>query len=240
MRECSRSIVRRLHDSNYVRKYFVGDGVDIGGRPDPLALYVELFPLCRSVRVWDRQDGDAQHMASVADGTFDFVFSSHCLEHMHDPDEALSNWIRIVKPGGHLIVTVPDEDLYEQGQFPSTFNSDHKWTFTIGKRESWSPKSISLIRFLDNHVGAVEIHRLQQLNADYRYNLPRYDRTVTPVGECAIEFILRKRPQGELAPRPGAQPEAELRRYYNQYRHDRRAIIQGNANVEPFADESEL
>jgi hypothetical protein len=26
---------------------------------------------------------------------------------------------------------VPDEDLYEQGVFPSTFNADHKWTFTV-------------------------------------------------------------------------------------------------------------
>ena len=30
---------------------------------------------------------------------------------MRDPATALANWFRTVKPGGHLIVTVPDEDL---------------------------------------------------------------------------------------------------------------------------------
>jgi hypothetical protein len=42
-------------------------------------------------------------------------------------------------------VIVPDEDLYEQGIWPSRFNSDHKWTFTIAKHASWSPVSINLL-----------------------------------------------------------------------------------------------
>ena len=47
----------------------------------------------------------------------------------------------MLEPGGHLIVTVPDEDLYEQGHFPSDYNRDHKWTFTIHKPKSWSERS---------------------------------------------------------------------------------------------------
>ena len=42
---------------------------------------------------------------------------------------------------------VPDEDLYEQGQFPSTYNVDHKWTFTILKTTSWSPCSLNLAKW---------------------------------------------------------------------------------------------
>lgn len=240
MRECSKSIVRRLHDPNYIRKYFVGEGVDIGGKVDPLELYLELFPLCKSVRTWDLEDGDAQFMEGVEDGTFNFVFSSHCLEHMNDPKEALGNWIRVVKPGGYIIMTVPDEDLYEQGVFPSIFNHDHKWTFTIGNTESWSNKSISLIRFLDEFVDRVEIHRIEQINFDYRYDLPRYDRTMTPVGESAIEFVLRKRGVNKVGLRSEKQPPARLRRYYNQYARDRRALIENNKSVEPFSDDSEL
>lgn len=111
MRECSKSMSRRLNDSNFIRKYFVGKGVDVGGKPDPLVLYKELFPLMESVRTWDREDGDAEFMEGVADGTFDFLFASHCLEHLHDPRVGLRNWLRVVKPGGHLIVDVPEEDL---------------------------------------------------------------------------------------------------------------------------------
>ena len=38
MKECSKSIMRRLAGSNFVNRNFRGDGIDIGGAPDPLAL----------------------------------------------------------------------------------------------------------------------------------------------------------------------------------------------------------
>ena len=88
MKECSKAIPRRLAHPNFARRYFVGDGIDIGGASDPLALYAGLFPLIRSVRTWDLDDGDAVHMAGVADGSYDFVHSSHCLEHLTDPAAA--------------------------------------------------------------------------------------------------------------------------------------------------------
>jgi SAM-dependent methyltransferase len=148
MKECTKAFVRRAADINVTARYFVGDGVDIGGAPDPLTLYAQFFPRMGKVRIWDLADGDAQFMASVADDSFDFVHSSHCLEHLVDPAVGLRNWFRILKPGGHLVVIVPDEDLYEQGVFPSTYNSDHKWTFTVSKSRSWSEKSRNLIELL--------------------------------------------------------------------------------------------
>jgi SAM-dependent methyltransferase len=87
-------------------------------------------------------------METIEDDTYDFVHSSHCLEHLYDPYESFENWIRICKPGGHIITTIPDEDLYEQGVWPSNHNPDHKTSWTILKNESWSPNSISLIEFL--------------------------------------------------------------------------------------------
>ena len=131
MKECSKSIARRIREPNFINRYFVGDGLDVGGAPDPLALYREFFPRMRGSKVWDREDGDAQKLGGIEDNSQDFLHSSHCLEHLEDPKKGLLNWFRVVKPGGHLIITVPDEDLYEQGQFPSTYNGDHKWTFTI-------------------------------------------------------------------------------------------------------------
>src|SRR3990167_242313 len=115
--ECSKSISRRLHTPGFVR-WFAGDGIDIGAGPDGLHQWRSLFPLMKSVRCWDRDQGDAQKMEGVADASYDFAHSSHCLEHMVDPFEAIRNWWRIIRPGGHLIVLVPDEDLYEQGVWP--------------------------------------------------------------------------------------------------------------------------
>ena len=90
------------------------------------------------------EDGDANEIMRYVHEQFDFVFSSHCLEHMRDPRKALLQWWALVRPGGHLFFIVPDEDLYEQGVFPSRFNPDHKATFTISKESSWSPVSVNV------------------------------------------------------------------------------------------------
>jgi SAM-dependent methyltransferase len=112
-----------------------GDGIDIGCGTDPVFPHVTRFDLAQ---------GDANHVSRYIDRQFDFVYASHCLEHMVDPRLALAQWWGLVKPGGVLFVIVPDEDLYEQGFWPSRFNADHKWTFTIAKHSSWSPVSINL------------------------------------------------------------------------------------------------
>lgn len=245
MKELSKSIQRRLYDPNFVNRYFVGRGLDIGGKPDPLCLYRELFCQMGDVRTWDWEDGDAQQLASLSDNEFDFVHSSHCLEHLVRPDEGIINWLRVVKPGGYLIVTVPDEDMYEQGVFPSTFNLDHKWTFTIFKERSWSERSLNvvdMVRLLGEHA---ELVRLEQLSATYRYGLPRYDQTLTPVGECGIEFIIRKRTDEEVAAggrwrRSSVQPDREIRLHLNQYRDDLKTLKTANTDTPPFTNDNEI
>jgi SAM-dependent methyltransferase len=113
-----------------------GSGIDIGCGPDPVT---------PGVRRFDLAEGDANHITRFVSGQFDFVYSSHCLEHLHEPRRAIVEWWQLVKPGGHLFFLVPDEDLYEQGVFPSRFNPDHKATFTISKARSWSPVSINVL-----------------------------------------------------------------------------------------------
>ena len=186
------SMQRRMFDSRFARRYFVGLGIDVGGGPDSLALFAELFPLIRNVVTYDTPQGDAQKLANVGDGSFDFLFSSNCLEHLDDPAEALSNWIRVVRPGGHLVVTVPDEDLYEQGVWPSTYNPHHKATFTICKKASWSPASINLFDLIGPFCHLVKPLGIATLDHAYRYQLPRFDQSNTPLTESAIEFILKK------------------------------------------------
>jgi SAM-dependent methyltransferase len=245
VKECSKSITRRLADSNFSRKYFVGSGLDVGGKPDPLALYTEMFRQMTAVKTWDWEDGDAQFLAGVPDGAFDFVHSSHCLEHLVDPVIGLANWLRVVRPGGHLVVTVPDEDLYEQGIFPSTFNRDHKWTFTIFKPTSWSPKSVNLLDLIRGLGIDSELVRMEQLAASYRFELPRFDQSLTPVGECGIEFVIRKRTATEIVDqgrwrRPLAQPHRELRLHLNQYSDDMKRMKQANVGGAPFLNDGDI
>jgi SAM-dependent methyltransferase len=245
MKECSKSIQRRLTDSSFSRRFFVGKGMDIGGKPDPLVLYKEMFPLMESVKTWDWEDGDAQFMKGVADGSLDFVHSSHCLEHLVDPAVGLRNWFRVVREGGYLVITVPDEDLYEQGEFPSTFNRDHKWTFTIFKMKSWSGRSLNLLDLVRVLGPEAELVKLEQLSANYRFDLPRFDQTLTPVAECGIELIIRKRPAAEVVAggrwaRTMRQPEREVRLHLNQYKDDMELMKQSNRVHPPFDNDSEI
>ena len=192
MQETSKSLIRRSYDKRFATRWLIGDGIDIGAGPDAIGNYAPLFPLIRSVRAWDLPDGDAMLMEGVADHSFDFVHSSHCLEHLVNPTIALQNWVRICKPGGHLLIMVPDEDLYEQGVWPSTFNTDHKWSFTIGKASSWCPRSVNVIALLRNVWREVNILKIELLDNGFFYGAQRFDQTLTMLGESAIEIVLRK------------------------------------------------
>jgi SAM-dependent methyltransferase len=134
-----------------------GKGIDIGCGPDPVA---------DDARRFDVEDGDANQITQYISDQFDYVFASHCLEHMHQPREAILEWWKLVKPGGHLFIIVPDEDLYEMGVFPSRFNPDHKATFTIAKAKSWSPVSINVLDLARTLPGG-ELVSLVLQDADY-------------------------------------------------------------------------
>ena len=198
--ETSKQFFRRSADRRYANRWIAGDGIDIGSGDDPLSKLTPYFPLLRSVRPFDLPDGDAMLMDGIPAATYDFVHSSHCLEHLVDPVLALENWIRICRPGGYLIITVPDEDLYEQGVWPSTFNPDHKWTFTIAKPSSWSPKSVNLFDLLHRFVDGIEIIKLELLDSGFQYGQIRLDQTQGALAESAIEFILRKKPPQQTDP----------------------------------------
>lgn len=122
MNETSKSLV--LPHRQPIWSLLRGKGLDIGCGPDLLKP-----PGC-DVRGWDLPDGNAQYLEGVPDGAFDFVHSSHCLEHMVDVPTAFKNWSRVVKPGGYLVITVPSWWFYELCQpLPSRFNHDHKQCF---------------------------------------------------------------------------------------------------------------
>jgi len=155
-----------------------GSGIDIGCGPDPIT---------PEARRFDVEDGDANCITRYVHDQFDFVYSSHCLEHMFDPRSALREWWQLVKPGGHLFFIVPDEDLYEQGVFPSRFNRDHKATFTICKAHSWSPVSYNV---LDLALGLPDARLVSIVLQDQGY-----DRRLLKHGETAgavMRFMARQ------------------------------------------------
>lgn len=147
--------------TDFERSLLTGQGIDIGCGPDPISPDAVPF---------DQEHGDANKITEYVKRQFDFVFSSHCLEHMHDPRKAILEWWKLVRPGGVLFIIVPDEDLYEQGCWPLRLNDDHKSTFTISKQKSWSPVSVNVLDLVKSLPDS-ELISLQLQDHNYDYNL---------------------------------------------------------------------
>jgi SAM-dependent methyltransferase len=54
---------------------------------------------------------DAVDISKVNNESYDFVFASHCLEHIANPLKAVQEWLRILKPDGHMIIIVPEKSV---------------------------------------------------------------------------------------------------------------------------------
>lgn len=76
-----------------------GHGVDVGGGRWPLEG-------ANSIDLMD--GGDAM---ALPHGPYDFVFSSHCLEHLADPVAALEHWKSKIRPTGVLFLYLPHPDM---------------------------------------------------------------------------------------------------------------------------------
>lgn len=102
-----------------------GQGLEIGALHRPLlthpgmqmryadradqAMLKATFPeLAEAIVPVDIVD-DGERLASVRDASFDFVVAAHLIEHTRNPIGALETWLRVVKPGGHVYLIVPDK-----------------------------------------------------------------------------------------------------------------------------------
>ena len=125
--ETGKAHARRMREG-FFDKYCQGEGLDIGCGSDLVT------PGCSG---WDLCNGDAQKLEGVLDESFDFVYSSHCIEHMTDARRAIANWFRVVRRGGCLIIYGPERDLYEKRcTLPSRFNPHHQHMFLVGRKEA--------------------------------------------------------------------------------------------------------
>jgi len=50
---------------------------------------------------------DAVSLKDITDEKYDFILSSHCLEHIANPLKALREWLRVLKRNGALLLVLP-------------------------------------------------------------------------------------------------------------------------------------
>lgn len=190
--ECRKANQRRLHEPAFHQRFFVGEGIDVGAGDDSLGRYAFAFPRISHVCDWNHSNGDGTDLQGLAENAYDFLHSSHSLEHMRDPYVALARWIQVVKPNGHLIITVPDFGLYEHSRWPSD-NHEHTHAFTLGATEHpWLINVLHLVTRFSDVAHPIKIER-QEYAFDFSAE-PYLDQTCFGSGasESAIEIVLRK------------------------------------------------
>jgi SAM-dependent methyltransferase len=172
-----------------------GRGLEVGG-PSPIFERRGLLPLydriaeldnCNfaSKTVWEGQLTEGRHFKfgervgfqfvseawaiKVPDGTYDFVLSSHMLEHSADPIRVLAEWRRLLKPGGHLLLVLPEgRNTYDRRRpvttlehliddfKDSTPESDHTHFDEIAALHTEHPDREGLRKSLEGN----EVHRM--------------------------------------------------------------------------------
>jgi SAM-dependent methyltransferase len=116
-------------------------GADLGpgglGEPvdkiTPDAIGVDLAPSADVVH-------DLNHTLPFKAGELDWIWSSHCLEHLHNWTMCLVDWWRCLKSGGVLGLYLPHEAYYD-----NAWNRDHKHYFNERQVADWMRENLAAI-----------------------------------------------------------------------------------------------
>ena len=99
----------------FALEFCKGEGYDIG--------YCKkewMFPGAIGI---DYSDGNGYHADNLPDKKVDYIFSSHCLEHVDNWINTLEYWISKVNKGGIIFLYLPD---YSQTYWRPWNNKKHK------------------------------------------------------------------------------------------------------------------
>jgi SAM-dependent methyltransferase len=108
---------------------------------------------------------EATRLDGIASGAYDFVLSSHAIEHCANPLRALGEWSRVLKPGGLLALIAPHRD----GAF------DHRRPLTT---------LAHLVEDFDRDVGEDDMTHLDEI-------LALHDLSLDPGGDDSLTFKAR-------------------------------------------------
>lgn len=171
MAETAKAHERRWRE-DWPERYLRGQGVDIGCGDDPLT------PDCER---WEVQRGPLT-------GSWDWIYSSHCLEHIALPEHELARWWGCLRPGGFLLLALPHRDRYERRlALPSRWNGDHKHFWLPERFEL--PDTRSLFHAVKTACPGAELLRLTVEDTGWDPTVPLDQH---PCGEYSIEGVWRK------------------------------------------------
>lgn len=116
-----RHLPRRSETGRYrtvLEEFCVGAGIDIGFGGDPItpaAIRMDLAtPYTTVGRGSVQLGGDCRDLYWLRDNVLDYVYSSHVLEDFPESETLpiLREWTRVLRPGGRLVLLLPDQQRY--------------------------------------------------------------------------------------------------------------------------------
>jgi len=233
--------------SQFAARYLSGRGLEIGALHLPLALppqaearYVDRMSaedLRREypeLAEWDLTPvdviDDGETLATIDDGTQDFIVANHFLEHCEDPIGTIEGHLRKLRPGGVLFYAVPDKRYtfdfrrpvtplehmiadHERG--PQASRRDHyeEWTRLVSEDpgvES-APQETQSEEWLRRRAGEIEsvaysIHMHVWTQAEFLRLIlhcrERFDGAfeIEAAARQSLEFVVVLRKRGPLPP----------------------------------------
>lgn len=148
-------------DSNgFFGKYMIGKGLDIGYK----GYETDILPILADAVGLDLDTpGYDGTTIPEKDNKFSYVYSSHTLEHVSDYKNFIRECYRVTKIGGHVIIVVPHQWIYEKkANLPSKWNPDHKRFYT----------SSSLCKEIENSllINSFRIRHLRENDEGHDYS----------------------------------------------------------------------
>lgn len=177
--EESRRTYQAKLDSGFFTKYMSGLGAEIG-----YAGYVPgVVPILEGCDGYDlNTPGYDGKTIPIAGSHYDYVYSSHALEHIADYKQAIREWLRVVKPGGYIVTVVPHRDLYEKKmELPSQFNGDHRRYYTPASLLNEFEESLP--------VNSFRVRHMQDNDEGHDYKQPAHEYSL---GAYEIELVIQK------------------------------------------------
>jgi predicted SAM-dependent methyltransferase len=198
-------------------QYIRGAGIEIGALQDPQAVpkgvtvrYVDIASTEELRAMYPRKKDrhlvevdivdDGERLGTVDDTTQDFVIANHFFEHCEDPIGTLGNMLRVLRPGGIVLMTLPDKRfMFDRRRPPTTWEHlvrDHE----EGPEWSRAGHYEEVVRYASKERGEENIQRrireLQEEN--YRIHFHSWSQAEF------LEFLTR------VQSRPGFDFDVEL------------------------------
>jgi SAM-dependent methyltransferase len=117
-----------VNRSDVVLDFGCGGGYLLANLDVARKLGVEVNPAARATAA--RQGVETfESLSEVPSAQVDVVISNHALEHTHRPYDELTETLRVLKPGGHIVMSLPIDDWRSERRALRNI-SNHLYTWT--------------------------------------------------------------------------------------------------------------